>query len=151
MIAELRSQFTHIICDLPRYRLLDFPEAAITADDVFIISDLSMIGLRDTIRVRSALERSGCKATIRVVTNDPTGTPGQVERDQFARALGIPIHFSVPHEAAAVNRALNVGKPLAEVAPHTQILPVLQRMAGHQVTAKPQTILDKASRWLMGD
>ncbi len=151
LISELRGQFTHIICDLPRYRLLDFPEAAINADEIFIVSDLSMIGLRDTIRVRAALERSGCKATIKIVTNAPTGAPGQVEHDQFSRALGIPIHFSVPHEASAVSRALNVGKPLAMVAPHAHILPVLQRMIGHDVTTKPETILEKASRWLMGD
>ncbi len=151
LIKELRSHFTHIICDLPRYRLLDFPEAAIAADELFIISDLSMVGLRDTILLRSALERSGCKANIQVVTNDPTGNPGQVEQDQFARTLGTKINFSVPHEATAVNRALNVGKPLAQVAPHAKILPVLEGMIGHQVAEKPETILEKASRWLMGD
>jgi pilus assembly protein CpaE len=145
LMAELRRIFDMVVVDLPRHLV---PAASLTLsvmDAITIVTDLSLAGLRDTVRLRTGLSRLAPDAMITVVANR-TGLEksGELSAAEFERGLGAKIDFQLPEDPKAAKAALD-GKPLATVLSAgksgAQLAGLIQRMGAVDVgAAKPKRL-----------
>ena len=130
LTAELRRIFDVVVIDLPRHLV---PVASLTLaamDAIAIVTDLSLAGLRDTVRLRTGLSRQAPDALISIVANRVGLEKGsELSIAEFERGLGAKVDFVLPEDPKAAKAALD-GKPLATV--------VSAGKSGHQLAGLVQ-------------
>ena len=116
LIKELRADFPWIWIDLPRSSLHRNLAALLTAAEILIVSDLSLVAVRDVIRLRAHCDEVNGSARQRVIANrDGVGKAGKLRRDEFASAIETDIDLVLP-EDSTVAAALAAGKALPDFA-----------------------------------
>ena len=132
LLRELRARFEAVVIDLPRQNAALHAAALAAATDVYVISDLSLAGIRDIIRLEGLVKRKAPKAKVRVIAcpPHPAARGGNVSQADFERGIGRKIDCLLPHDPKAAALGLNTGKPLPEVAPRSPLVKTLRQVAG---------------------
>lgn len=114
LIKELRSKFHYLIIDLPRSLTSDSQQILQEATHLVLVTDLSLVGMRDTLRlVQLALHgNAACQVTI-VANRVGEFRQGEIAAAEFEKAVGRKIDLLIPHDPKCVAAAMNVGKPVA--------------------------------------
>jgi pilus assembly protein CpaE len=115
LLKELRNKFHYVVVDLPRQVSLATQYIAQSASNLVLVTDLSLAGMRDTLRQLSLLPVANAACQITVVANRVGEyREGEIARKEFEAAIGRPIDFVIPFDARAVAAATNVGRPVVE-------------------------------------
>jgi pilus assembly protein CpaE len=118
LLKEMRTNFNHIIIDMPRHLLAGQKRLLTAANEIVLITELSLAGIRDTLRIKSAINAVGCSAAITLVASRADGGRiNQVDVGTFEKSSQSKIDFVIPEDDKAVAFATNKGKSLGEVAP----------------------------------
>lgn len=114
LITELRSRFHFVIVDLPRGSGAATHQVLQGATDMLLVSDLSLAGMRDAMRLSSLLPTMNASCSISVIVNR-TGEhkQGEMPRAEFEKGIGRKIDFTLPFDARTVAAATNFGQPVA--------------------------------------
>lgn len=101
-----------IVCDVPRHLVGAAAELLSGSKAILLVTDLTLSGLRDAMRLRTALERLAPQVPIKVVANR-VGHAKAVElgRAEFEKSLGAKIDCFLGEDPKAGKAALS-GKPL---------------------------------------
>ena len=139
LLGEMRHTYDFIIVDLPRHLLGSQRRLLVAAQSIIIVSELSLAGIRDTLRVKTVLGDLGSSASIKCITSRiHAARPGQVDAGAFEKGAQIRIDGIIPEDVKAVTEAANSGKALGEIAktaPITKALINLCHMiSGTEVT-----------------
>jgi pilus assembly protein CpaE len=126
LIEEMHRQSETIVVDLPRNVAAVRARALAAASHILVVTDLTLAGLRDAIRVVGIAQQVAPHARLLMVAGR-TGERDGVTRSEFEKALNRKIDFIIPEDAKAVTAAANTGKPLAAGA-GGKILPVLRQI-----------------------
>jgi pilus assembly protein CpaE len=142
LLKDMKDNFDVIVVDLPRHLFATQKRLLTTANDIVLVSELSLAGIRDTLRFKNALKTLETGANIFVVgarTNASHG--GQVDAGAFEKGAQVKIDFHVPEDTKTVTLAANGGKSIpaiAKQAPITKALQVLAiKLSGIEPKAKP--------------
>ena len=77
------------------------------------LTDLSLAGLRDSLRIRTSLETLAPEAKLCIVANRVgLAKAGELAPSEFEKSLGAKIDFIFPEDPRTAKAAIN-GKPLA--------------------------------------
>ncbi len=147
LIHELRRQSDALVIDVPRSAGLVRGRVLAAATDVVLVTELTLAGLRDAIRLSGAIHQAAPDARMAIVANRSTGKD-PVGRADFEKALGRKIDYIVPDDGKSLAAAASAGKPLATVAKASKILPPIKAFAASLFAAdqKPR----KRSFWRAG-
>ena len=126
-----------LVVDLPRPSFALRHQALHGATHIILVTELSLSGLRDTIRLLGNIEEAGSKSKIMVLANRGGGDQQAMRLPDFQKALGRKVDLLVPDEAKAFNEASNSGKPLVHAAPRSKASRALQKLAGDIVGKRP--------------
>ena len=86
LLKEMRSNFDFIIVDLPRHMFASHKRLLATSQEIVIVSDLTLAGIRDTLRIKSALVSLGCTARITIVASRTNASgAGHIDRAAFEK------------------------------------------------------------------
>jgi pilus assembly protein CpaE len=133
LMSELRSIFHFVLIDIPR-ALTDAAYRAIQLSSVVVIaSDLSLAGMRDSVRLLKFVRENNPGAHIIVIVNRIGENPkAEIPLAEFEKGLGRKIDFKIAFEANAVLNAANLGRPLVETGgPAARVIDQLaERLAG---------------------
>ncbi len=126
-IARELSDWT--ILDLAR----DFDEVTLRgielADEILLLTTLDIPSLHRARSLLSLLERLALPPErIRLVVNR-TGRANQVGEREVMDFLGRGSDAGLPNDFAAAQETANYGRPVAEAAPRSPLVPALQRLA----------------------
>jgi len=140
LIKELRGNFDFIVVDLPRHLLAGQKRLLAAAHDIVLVSELSLAGIRDTLRIKNALTSLGSTARLTVVSSRVSQLqPGQVDQAAFEKGTQIKIDFTIPEDTKSVTVAANTGKALGAVLPDAPVtkalLPLVTRLSGKNLNA----------------
>lgn len=126
LVEELRSNFDWVWLDLPRG--LCHPQTGVLRDasHVQIVSDLSLAGMRDSMRIVNLFNNIGGDGEIGVIINHSRRSKG-MPKSEFARGVGCPIIAQLPDEPKAL-QAATVGKPLAQTAARGKFMTELRKV-----------------------
>ena len=84
-----------------------------SAHSVGLVTDLSLAGLRDSLRIRTSLETLAPEAQLYIVANRVgLAKSNELAPNEFEKSLGAKIDFILPEDPKAAKAAIN-GKPLA--------------------------------------
>ncbi len=114
LVNELRSRFHYVIVDLPRSLRSEAQLVLQEATHFVLVTDLSLAGMRDTLRlVQLALQgNAACQVTV-VANRVGEYRQGEIAATEFEKAVGRKIDLVVPFDPKGVAAAMNIGKPVA--------------------------------------
>ena len=112
LLKELRNKFHYVVVDLPRQVSPATQHVVQSATNLVLVTDLSLAGMRDTLRQLTLLPTANAACQITVVANRVgEHRDGEIARKEFEAAIGRPIDFLIPFDARSVAAATNVGRP----------------------------------------
>lgn len=130
LINELSSHFDFTVIDLP-CSLNSFTRSVLAqADHIIIVGELSILSLRDMLRLRDYLKTNlNSEQTITYITNR-CGLGGEYELSlkEFSKNLGEKINYELPFTRDAF-LATSSGETLFEVTKNTRVRDTLRKLA----------------------
>lgn len=114
LIGELRNKFHYVIVDLPKTLNKEAYQVLKDATHLVIVTDLSLAGMRDTLRlVQFALQgNAACQVTI-VANRVGEYRDGEIAISEFQKAIGRKVDLKIAFDPKNVTSAMNIGKPVS--------------------------------------
>jgi len=127
---ELRGAFEAVVIDMPRSVPIQHPQLLAELQHVVVVSDLTLAGTRDTIRLLSWLKANAPGAQPTVIANRvPASPPPEVNRRDFEASIEHQVDFAVPFDAKAAVDAAKQGKCLADAAAGSKLTAPITALA----------------------
>ncbi|MGN6690917.1 MAG: AAA family ATPase [Sphingopyxis sp.] len=117
---ELRNAFEMTIVDIPRHVLIPFPHLMQEAGTVVLVSDVTLAGARDTIRLLSWFKQNVPGARVVLVANKFQSAVGELSRKEFESSIERAIDITIPFDPKLVSQAAKLGKSYAELCKGTK-------------------------------
>jgi pilus assembly protein CpaE len=147
LLKEMRNDFDFIIVDLPRHLMATQKRLLAAAHEIVLVTELSLAGIRDTLRIKNALTALGAAANLSLVaTRMGAGRQGQIDAASFEKGAQMKISHTVPEDYKAVAEASNVGKALGTVAAQAAITKSLLELAS-KLSGKDRAGQKKKAGW----
>jgi pilus assembly protein CpaE len=124
LLDLVASHFDNVVIDLPRTWFPWTDSVLQGSDHVFLITEMTVPALRQAQRLAHAVrERVHKEARFGVIVNrvDAKGSPS-VSLSEVKELFGDAFAGSVSNDYKAVREALDQGRPLGEVAPHSRVI-----------------------------
>ncbi|MEQ8967927.1 MAG: hypothetical protein RID91_19075 [Azospirillaceae bacterium] len=112
LVDEVCDISDFVICDIPRHLVPSAADVLAVAKTMILVTDLSLSGLRDAMRLKTSLQRMAPQVPLKVVANRVGHAKGvELSKAEFEKSLGATIDCVLPEDPKAGKAALN-GKPL---------------------------------------
>jgi len=146
LLSELKHNFNYVIMDLPRNMAAEYPLMLSEADEIILVSDLSLPAARDIIRFLALCKNIAPETTVKVVLNKIAGA-GMVEVDKkdFEASIEREIDWEIPFDPKLMVQASRAGKPLPKAAKMSKIVKILTAISA-EITGD-NTSEEKNSFW----
>lgn len=116
-ISELRLHFDHVVVDVPPSIAVKNWRAIGEASHLVVVSDLTLFGLRDTMRMLTAARTVVENDRLSIVVNRVGAEKAaEVDRKNFEKTVDHKINVEVPDDRKAAVEAVRAGKPVVETA-----------------------------------
>ncbi|NJO36386.1 MAG: AAA family ATPase [Rhizobiales bacterium] len=114
LLNELRGKFHYVVVDLPRNAGPSTLQVLEHATDVILISDYSLAGMRDTMRILGFLPtlNAACNNIV-VASRAGEHKNGEMPKAEFEKGIGRKVDLVLPFDAKTVAAATNFGQPVA--------------------------------------
>jgi pilus assembly protein CpaE len=110
LIDKLGTGRQTLLLDTPRTLIVRFPNLVSEASTIVVVTDLTIVGLRDCLTLVDKLRTISSGADIRIVANRMRGkAEGQIDLKDFSKEVGLPV-TAIPDAPEIIGRALNEGK-----------------------------------------
>jgi len=130
LAKELRHDFARVVMDLPRSNIDLLRQGMGEANTILIVTDFSLVGLRDASRLKAFAKANAPTAKIMIVANRVgAAKKGELPKAEVEKAIGTSLGTVIPEDSSGVARALNGGKPLAVAAPSSKATASLKGLA----------------------
>ncbi|NCC04101.1 MAG: hypothetical protein EOM37_08675 [Proteobacteria bacterium] len=147
LLKEMRTNYRAVLIDLPRHLIPSQKRLLATAHEIVLVTEMSLIGIRDVLRIRTVIKGLGSSARItHIATKIGANRPPAVDDTTFAKGAQAKIDFVIPDDHKTMVLASNSGKMLGSIAPSAPISKAHLDLAkyllgpehGTQETAKTQ-------------
>jgi len=141
IMQEMRENFDYVIVDVPRHLLATQRRLIAEASAVIVISEQSLVGIRDTLRIKMALRSIDPTLPLVVVTaRHAKDRPVHIDAETFEKNSQGKIDFTIPEENKIALEAANLGKTVTAMAPQSAttkaIRAILHHLLGKQEAKK---------------
>lgn len=132
LLKEMRGGYSAVFIDMPRHMIPTQKRVLATAHEIILVTEMSLVGIRDTLRIRTTLKELGSAARItHIATRVGPNRPAAVDETTFAKSAQAKLDFIVPDDYKTVMGASNAGKMLGAVAPNAPVTKVLRDLASY--------------------
>jgi pilus assembly protein CpaE len=139
-----------IVIDVPRSAFSIRQKALEAASKIVVVTEVTLSGLRDCIRILASAEDAAPQTPIFVVANR-AGSQGQaMPISEFQKAIGRKIDFQVPEDCKALNAAANNGKPLLQQDRRGKASKAVEKIAAQLGDVKKKAKKEKAKKPALG-
>ena len=130
LLAKLRRNFECVVVDLPRTAASSQGAVIGLADAVAVVSDPSLAGMRDALRLADFARTAAPDALVEVVLNQLGGEKaGALSLNDFERCAGIKVGHAIPYARKEALKSAAAGQALAEVAGGGKLKQALRLLA----------------------
>ncbi len=126
LIEELRRNFDWVWIDLPRTLCHLHASVLREAAHVHVVSDLTLAGMRDTMRIVNLYKEVGGDGDIGVIINHARRSKG-MPKNEFSKGVSCQVLAQLADEPKAL-QAATVGKPLAQTAARGKFVSELRKL-----------------------
>ncbi len=119
---EMKASFESTIIDLPRSMLVQYPHLVNDVQAIVVVTEFTLAGARDSIRILSWLKSNAPQANLLVVANraGPGGSTEITQKD-FETSIERRVDIVIPFDPKSASQAAKLGKSLVEVAKSSKI------------------------------
>ena len=110
LIEEFRHAFETTVVDLPRNMLINFPQLLAGMQVVVVVTELTLAGARDGIRLLSWLKSNAPHAKVLMVANKVTQGVGEISRADFETSIERKLNFVIHNDFKAAANAAKLGQ-----------------------------------------
>lgn len=121
LLEEFRLAFECSVIDLPRNMLIHHPHLMADVNVTLIVTELTLAGARDTIRILSWLKSNAPQARLLVVANRVHPGAPEISRKDFEQSIERKVDVMVPFDLRVASQAAKLGKTLAETAKGSKV------------------------------
>ena len=107
---EFRHAFEMTMIDLPRNMLINFPHLLADVNVVVVVTELTLAGARDAIRLLSWLKTNAKHADTIVVANKVHSGVGEISKSDFEASIERKLDYVVPYDIKAAANAAKLGQ-----------------------------------------
>ena len=126
-LRSVHRRFRWIVADVPRGDPVIQRQVIEASTDVLLVTDLSLPGVRDAMRLQQLVLDVAPNAKLHVATGGAIDARrSAVKVADVERTLKRKIDCQIPADPAAALAAVNFGKPLSEAAPTSGIVKALR-------------------------
>jgi pilus assembly protein CpaE len=126
---EMREAFESIVLDLPRPMLVQYPHLVHDAHVAIVVSEFTLAGTRDSIRILSWLKANAPQSRIIVVANRVAGAAVQeISRRDFEQSIERKVDIVIPFDQKTASQSAKLGQPLAKVAGSSKVAQALNQL-----------------------
>ncbi|WP_088307165.1 pilus assembly protein CpaE [Novosphingobium sp. B 225] len=111
---EFRQAFEMTVIDLPRNMLINFPHLLADVNVVLLVTEMTLAGARDAIRILSWLKSNASHVQPIVVANKVQAGVGEISKADFEASIERKIGFFVPYDIKAASNAAKLGQTFAD-------------------------------------
>jgi pilus assembly protein CpaE len=138
LIEHLRRDFQYVVVDLPRFAARTQTSILTPPSSVSIISDPSLAGMRDSMRILALLKKIVPKADPAVILNKVGVHSGsELSKADFEKGAEGKVSHIVPYDPKSLGVCASSGKPLVKAAASARTTKVLREMTGQLIAARP--------------
>ncbi len=129
LLEELCQNFDTVVIDMPRAAAVERWKALSGAEQLFIVTDYSLSGMRDTGRLMELAKSSLQGVKISVVANRAGNErKSELPKREFERGFEGSIEYTVPEDTKAVTLSAQSGKALGAVAKKSKVAVALRKL-----------------------
>jgi len=133
---EMRNAFESTVIDLPRAMLVQYPHLVHDAHVTVVVSEFTLAGTRDTIRILSWLKTNAPQSRVIMVVNRVVnGGVQEISRKDFEQSIERKVDIVIPFDPKAASQAAKLGQPLAKVSGNAKVSQPLGHLLTMTVTA----------------
>lgn len=139
LLQELQAKFHFVIVDLPRQISVATQQVLQSATNLVLVSDLSLAGMRDTLRIVQLMHALNVGCTVNVVINKGGEyRAGEIPKSEFERGIGRSVDLVLPFDARRVCAAINSGRPVASTSGPVaeQLRELAERICGNKAAGR---------------
>ncbi|MBY0319876.1 MAG: hypothetical protein K2X72_14225 [Reyranella sp.] len=126
-LRSFHRRFRWIVADVPRGDPVIQRQVLEASSDILLITDLSLPGVRDAMRLQQMVHEVAPGAKLHIATSGAVDARrSAVKVADVERTLKRKVDCKIPADAAATLAAINFGKPLSEAAPNSGIVKALR-------------------------
>jgi pilus assembly protein CpaE len=130
LIESLRRDFQCVIFDFPRFAARRQAHVLTPPSAIVIVSDASLAGMRDTMRLSALLKKTAANADVTVVMNRVGASrTGELGRSEFEKGAETKVDQIIPIDVKAFAASVASGKPVVKVAGRAKATVALRALA----------------------
>lgn len=130
LVASLPEDFDYVVVDLPQKIAIGQKRLLGSCDHVVLVSDLSLAGMRDTVRFAQLIRESAPQAVLTVIANKVgSAKKGELPKKEFQRNTEMPVKHFIPHEPSIAVAAANAGKAFPVISKNSPVVKDLRSLA----------------------
>jgi Flp pilus assembly CpaE family ATPase len=131
LVRALSQRHERVVVDLPRSDPQTMPKVLALADEIVLVTDLSLAGARDAVRLMALVRKATSYARVRVVGGGArdNGKNSALTPSEFRKAAGLAFEMAMAHDPEAANEAARSGRPIPKVAPRSALSKTLRSLA----------------------
>ena len=126
-LRSVHRRFRWVVADVPRGDPVIQRQVIEASTDILLITDLSLPGVRDALRLQQLVHDVAPSARLHLATSGAIDARrSAVKIADVERTLKRKIDCQIPADMLAALAAVNFGKPLSEAAPNSGIVKALR-------------------------
>jgi pilus assembly protein CpaE len=130
LLSALRHDYDCIVADVPRSLDAVARKVLAAADQVVVVTDLSLAAVRDSLRLVDLVRAFDAQGKPLIVANQVGAAHrGEIGRPEFERGLAGPVDLAVPFDVKAAVAAARSGKAWPAAAGSSKATVELKRLA----------------------
>jgi pilus assembly protein CpaE len=156
-LRSVHRRFRWIVADVPRGDPVIQRQVLEASTDILLITDLSLPGVRDAMRLQQMVHEVAPGARLLIATSGAIDARrSAVKIADIERTLKRKVDCPIPSDITAALAAINFGKPLSDAAPNSGIVKALRPLVasldtpggGGPAPRKVSSLLDRLSQGL---
>ena len=125
---EFRQAFEMTMIDLPRNMLINFPHLLSDINVVLLVTEMTLAGARDAIRILSWLKTNAGHVQPIVIANKVQSGVAEISKADFEASIERKIGFSIPYDIKAASNAAKLGQTFADANRSTKAASVIREI-----------------------
>ncbi len=127
LLRSFHRRFRWIVADVPRGDPLIQRQVIEASTDVLLITDLSLPGVRDAVRLQQLVQDLAPNAELHIAAGGAIDARrSAVKAADVERTLKRKLDCQIPADSTAALAAVNFGRPIPEAAPGSGIVKALR-------------------------
>jgi pilus assembly protein CpaE len=126
---EFRAAFENTVIDMPRNMVISYPHLVHDVNVVVIVSELTLVGARDTIRILAWLKSNAPQSRAFVIINKMQTIAAEISRKDFEGTIERKIDMVIPFDSKAMAQAAKLGRPIVDAVRGSKISSSISTLA----------------------